>query len=168
MGAVCLHPGFWGWGPRFCSGLRLSSRHLVSAAEVKEVRVQVLPLRPGEEEAVEAAAAAAAATTTLGGPGGREEEKEEGGLASAPRGVGGGATRGTGIGNKRPFSAPWQGFLDALAGTGPALGQADIGAGSDNSEGGVRWGGGGRSWGRAGISHLGLAQSLGLRNLTLG
>lgn len=62
-------------------------------------------------------------------------------MASSPTGVGGGATRGTGIGNKRPLSAPWPGFRDALEGTGPALGQADVGAGGDNSEAGVRWGG---------------------------
>lgn len=37
MGAVYLHPGPWGWGRRFCSGLALNGRHLVSAAELKEV-----------------------------------------------------------------------------------------------------------------------------------
>lgn len=106
--------------------------------------------RRGKDKAAEAAA-------TLGGPSGgeEEEEKEEGGLASAPRGVGGGATRGTGIGNKRPFSAPWQGFRDALEGTGPALGQADVGAGCDDSDAGVRWRGG---------ADLGAGQSFPIRD----
>lgn len=43
---------------------------------------------------------------------------------------------------ERPLSAPWQGFRDALEGTGPALGQADVGAGCGDSDAGVRWEGG--------------------------
>lgn len=104
----------------------------------------------------EVAAGTITATTAGGGEGGgggdsRRPRRRGGGggegggwlpgLASAPRGVGGGATRGTGIGNKRPFSAPWpgQGFREAVEGPGPALGQADVGAGRDDSYPRERW-----------------------------
>lgn len=138
---ACIRvPG--GWGSRFCSGLGLCGRHLVSAAEVKEV-------------------VGKSATTTAGGgeggPGGGDSRRPrrrgggggEGGgwrpgLASAPRGVGGGTTRGTGIGNKRPFSAPWpgQGFREALEEPGSALGQAVVGMGGGDSDTRDLWGGG--------------------------
>lgn len=81
-------------------------------------------------------------------------------MASAPRGVGGGATRGTGIGNKWPFSVKKKAgaevsgsFGGAAAGAGcrdPPLvigsqgigwqwGFADLGVGSDISHPGPVW-----------------------------
>ena len=58
-----------GWGPRFCSGLRLRGRHLVSAAaEVKEVAGTSRTTTTREEKS---------AAVILGGPGGGEAEEEE-------------------------------------------------------------------------------------------
>ena len=63
------------------------------------------------------AAASAALLQPVGGGGGVKRGRRPG-LASAPRGVGGGATLGTGICNKRPFSTPLpgQGFREGLGG----------------------------------------------------
>lgn len=135
MGAACLHPGFWGWGPRFCSGLGLSGRHLVSAAEVKEVAGTSAAATAGGGEGGGGGGGDSRQPRRRGGGGG-EGGGWRPGLASAPRGVGGGATRGTGIGNKWPFSTPWpgQGFREVLEGPGLALGQADAGAGCGDSD----------------------------------
>ena len=105
MGAACLHPGFCGMGPKVLfqpraprplscvgggggegGGRNEQSRTTTTRGEVGSGDSR-WPRRRG------------------GGGGGGWRSS----LASAPRGVGGGATRGTGVGNKRPFSAPWPG-----------------------------------------------------------
>lgn len=66
----------------------------------------------------EVKAEAAAALLQPAGGGGGVKRGRRPGLASAPHGVGGGATLGTGICNKRPFSAPLPGqaFREGLGG----------------------------------------------------
>lgn len=101
MGAVCLHPGSGGGAQGFVPASRSAAAILCrllgkgggwnDSNHFSRGRRSSLGSRDSKQPRQQG-----------GGIGGRRPS-----LASAPRGVGGGATRGTGIGKERLFSAPW-------------------------------------------------------------
>lgn len=150
MGAVCLHPGSGGGAQGFVPASRSAAailcRRLGKGGGWDESKHYGLgggegSLGSGDSQR----------PSRRGGGKGRERWPS---WASAPRGVGGGATRGTGIGKERLFLAPWQGFRGALEETGSALRQPDVRVGRGDWDYGDRWGGG-TSWGGADISPQG-------------